>query len=169
MQTIDRRLVSYWRTAFSRPKASNYVIGPLLPKLFPFKPLLLHFMLLFACLLCIIWHSWPCYYLSLHQPFLPGFVQICFFPSCYFAAWVEWWRQIDDWWFSFSANCHFFMFTPYTEQFSDSLAMVYTCLVLHKKTLRTITEDQDRIILLNVCVQKIVHISVTLHCSPSLP
>ena len=38
-----------------------------------------------------------------------------------------------------------------------------------KKTLRTITEDQDKIILLNVCVQKIVHISVTLHCSPSLP
>ena len=107
-----------------------------------------------------------CRFISL---FLPGFVQICFFPSCYFAAWVEWWRQIDDWWFSFSANCHFFMFTPYTEQFYFSLAIVHECLVLYQKILRTITEDQDRFILLNVCVQKIVHISVTLHCSPSLP
>ena len=60
---------SCWRTAFSRPKASNYAIGPLLLKLFPLQRLYISCFRSFSLYRC----TWCCYYLSLHQPFLSGF------------------------------------------------------------------------------------------------
>ena len=100
-----------------------------------------------------------CRFISLFCPDLAkyGPERIVFAP-CYFAGCiVQWWRQIADWWFSYSANCHIFMLASHC----GILCCVYIK-TMHKSLKKK--NHQDNIlktginILWNICALKLVHI-----------